>query len=272
MQPVTPAATSQRLIASYLDWWAGAGVDTAFGNEAYDWLAREIEDVAAEPARPEPVYSDGGPIERRAAAPAGPAPAPQGAEPEIDRAAVLGALSSDHAAFQAQLRDPEATPFAHGLGRRVAPMGAIGAETMILIDMPGREDRDTLLSGPAGKLVQNILAAGGIAASNVYAASLYPETVVSAHLSREPDPLWIDIARHHIHLAAPKRLILLGDMTSRALLATDVLAARGRLLNFNHKGGIIPAIASFHPNVLLKRAFLKPEAWSDWQKILGSPS
>ena len=75
-------------------------------------------------------------------------------------------------------------------------------------------------------------------------------------------------------LAAPKRLLLMGNAASRAVLGADVARARGRLHGINPKGGTTAAaagtgaVASFHPRFLLERPAAKAEAWKDLQMLI----
>ena len=68
-----------------------------------------------------------------------------------------------------------------------------------------------------------------------------------------------EIARQHIALAKPKRLILLGDGPCKALLGEPLTRARGRV----HRIEGVRTIATFHPRWLLQRPSDKALAWRD---------
>ncbi len=68
-----------------------------------------------------------------------------------------------------------------------------------------------------------------------------------------------EIARQHIALAAPKRLILFGDSPAKALLGGTVTQKRGKI----HKVEGVRAIATFAPSWLLNRPADKALAWRD---------
>ena len=68
-----------------------------------------------------------------------------------------------------------------------------------------------------------------------------------------------EIARKHISLATPMRLILLGDGPCRALLGEPLLGSRGRV----HKIEGVRTVATFHPRWLLQRPSDKAKAWAD---------
>ena len=68
-----------------------------------------------------------------------------------------------------------------------------------------------------------------------------------------------DIARRHIALAKPKRLLLFGDGPCRALLGEPLAAARGHV----HKVEGVRTVATFHPRWLMQRPSDKALAWRD---------
>ena len=67
------------------------------------------------------------------------------------------------------------------------------------------------------------------------------------------------LARDHVRLARPKRLILLGDAAARALTGQPLQAARGKI----HRVEGVRTIATFHPRWLLQRPSDKALAWKD---------
>jgi DNA polymerase len=74
---------------------------------------------------------------------------------------------------------------------------------------------------------------------------------------------------HHIALAAPKRLLLLGDAPARALLGKTLAQARGETRSIDIAGVAIPAIASFHPRFVLERPDYRKPAWADLQMFMA---
>ena len=77
-----------------------------------------------------------------------------------------------------------------------------------------------------------------------------------------------EIARQHIRLAQPKRLLLLGDGPSQALLGKRVIQARGHV----HKVEGVRAVATFHPRQLIKRPSDKSLAWRDLLLLMEDES
>jgi DNA polymerase len=60
----------------------------------------------------------------------------------------------------------------------------------------------------------------------------------------------------------------MGDATTRALIGTNLVKARGTRHVLNHKGGTLSAIATFHPRFLLSQPARKAEAWADLRLFL----
>ena len=67
------------------------------------------------------------------------------------------------------------------------------------------------------------------------------------------------MARDHVRLAKPERLLLLGDAAAKALTGQPLASARGRV----HRIEGVRAVATFHPRWLLQRPSDKALAWKD---------
>ena len=213
--------------ASALAWWMESGVDVAVQDAARDWLSPAV------PAPPQ----------------AAPAAAPERALPE----------SLEH--FRNWLRDETALPLAGAGARRVLPKGAEAAEVMLLTDMPTPEDvaDDQPIGGDAWALTERMLAAIGLSAEQAYCAALSCFHNPGARLSPKELEECAAIARRHIALARPGRLLLLGDAPARALLGKPLVTARGHV----HRVEGVRTVATFHPRHLLKRPSDKALAWRD---------
>lgn len=232
-------ATSIPAAASLIGWWRDAGVDDFVDEVALPWLDRNRSERTATVSRPTASAAD--------------APLP----------ATLTALTQ-------WLVSDAAIPEAGPVARRIAASGDPASRLMILIDMPEADDHRTghLLSGDCAALFDNMLAAIGHSRASVYVAALCPGRPPTAMLAENALPRLAEIARHHIALAAPERLWLMGRTVSRAILAMDDIAARGTLHDVNHQGGTVTAVASFAPRFLLQNPAQKPGAWADMQMLI----
>jgi DNA polymerase len=244
-----------RLALSALNWWEEAGVDTFIDEEPRDWLAQ--------PAPATPSSSDVAPSR-----PQGAVASPQSALP---RAVVVpaAALPTDLAAFRRFLLEDASVPGPPAA--RIDTTGDAASGAMIILDMPEQGDRaaEQLLSGDVGQLFGKMLGAMGLSRETAYLAPLSPARSASGRLTPEIIATLGTLMRHHIALVRPKRLLLLGDAPTRALLGFGCVEARGQRHEISGDFGQIPAIASFHPRLLIQTPDRKKAAWADLQLFMA---
>lgn len=227
--------------ASALDWWHEAGVDTLVEEAPRDWLAMPATAAST-----------------IAAAPAPPIPA---------------AMPSVFTEFL-DWRRGDAAPEAAWRGVSIAASGPATSDVMVLVDCPDRDDESggILMSGQVGRLFDRMLAAIGRDRATVHLAAVCAKRPVAGRMPGEVEVRLAEIAQHHVALVAPKRLLLLGNAASRAVLGAELIGMRGRLHGFNHKGGQTGVVASFHPRFLIEKPAAKAEAWKDLQMLIGGMS
>lgn len=227
--------------ASALEWWRDAGVDVLVDDLPRDWLAAATKPVA--------------PIVSRSAAPIA--------------APVVETLPTTLDAF-VTWRTGTTVPEASWGAAMIATSGPASADLMVLVDCPERDDRDVLMSGPVGRLFDRMMAAIGRSREDILLASVCAARPTAGRMPRETEARLSEIARHHVALAAPKRLLVMGNAASRAILGMELAEARGGLHSLNHSGGkTTEAVASFHPRFLLEKPAAKAEAWKDLQMLIG---
>lgn len=223
--------------ASALEWWQDAGVDTLVDEAPRNWLAPpEARPAAAAPA-------------------AGVDPVP----------AALPATLTEFEAWRIGADAPDA-----GWGVPIAPQGAAASGLMIVVDMPERDDgrAGTLLSGDVGRLFDRMLAAIGRDRQSIYLASLAVARPASGRIAPEMTAPLADLARHHVALVRPRRLLVMGDAANRVLLGTSAAASPPLLHVFKHDAGQTEAVATFHPRFLLDQPAQKARAWRDLQMLI----
>lgn len=211
---------------SALAWWLEAGVDSAVAEAPRNWLK--------------------------------PSPPPQAAPPAV---AAQRPAHETLDQFRLWLEQGDPLPLRGADPRRVLPRGAADAPVMLLAEMPSAEDAAVgqPLSGDCWQLATAMLAAIGIDGDEAYCASLSCFHAPGAKLRGAELDACAEIAREHIRLARPKRLLLLGDAPCLALLGKNLLAARGHA----HKVEGVRAVATFHPRHLIHRTLDKARAWED---------
>ncbi len=222
--------------ASALDWWAEAGVDLVVDDLPRDWLAP---------------------------------PAALPAAPMLMQAAGAGAMPDQWEAFVAW-RAGAAAPETGWRGAHLAASGPADASVMVLVDCPDSDDAEggQLMAGQSGRLFNRMLRAIGMTRDEVHLASVCCKRPAAGRMPRDCEDQLTGIARHHVGLIAPKRLLLLGNAASRAVIGTDVQPGRGSLHPFSHKTGTTEVVVSFHPRLLLERPMVKAEAWKDLQLLM----
>ena len=215
-----------RAFGSMVGWWRDSGVDVAVGEGPRGWLRGD--EVAASVA-----------VE----------------------AAPTAAPPVDFEGFRAWLAGSSGLPMDRAGAVRIAPRGGEAAPVMLIADVPGGEDaaEGKPIGGAAYELTVRMLAAIGIEADAAYYASLACFHAPGARIGRDELEACAAIARDHIRLARPERLILLGDAPARALLGEPLARARGRI----HKIEGVRTVATFHPRWLLQRPSDKALAWRD---------
>jgi len=182
-------------IAAALDWWREAGVSYAYSDEPQEWLAE-----LAEEGKPPPP-----PMMRAKPEPAAPPPRPR--------------LGGEVGQWPATLDDfvgwwmAEPTLDATGTSGRVPPRGSAGAALMVVVPMPEDVDAQTgtLLSGAQGKLLDAMLRVMGISPQDCYFAAALPRAMPAPDWDMLREEGMGAVLAHHIALAVPRRLLLLGD-------------------------------------------------------------
>lgn len=229
---------------SALTWWLESGVDIAIQDEPRDWLK------PASGRGTVPVQGLSRPEQR----------APNVTRPSHETLAEL----QDWLATSAQL------PLASATAKRILPHGPENAAIMLLSDSPSLEDYASRqpIGGEAWALAQRMLAAIGLTPDQAYSASLSPIHSPGARLSGRDREDYAEIARGHVRLARPERLLLFGDGPSLALLGKPVAQARGHL----HKVEGVRTVATFHPRHLIKRPLDKSLAWQDLLLLMEDES
>jgi uracil-DNA glycosylase len=183
--------------------------------------------------------------------------------PGIDSIAPPGAMAWDELA--ATVVACRACRLCEARKQAVLGVGDVNADWLFVGEGPGAEEdaRGEPFVGPAGKLLDNMLAAIGLKrGEDVYIANAVkcrpPE-------NRTPTPEETATCRPYlerqIELIRPKLIVALGRPAAQTLLQTEIkiAAARGRL----HDYGGIPLIVTYHPAYLLRTLLDKAKAWED---------
>ena len=228
-------------LASALEWWRDAGVDMLVEDDPREWLTR-----AAPPV--ESVTSGA-----------------------VVAAPVVEQLPDTLSAF-VEWRLSDAAPEAGWMSSRFAPTGPADAEWVLLTDMPEPDDRERLLDGAPGRLLDRMLAAIGLSRESVYVLSLAVARPMTGRIPPDQEARLIELARHHLSLLKPKKLLLLGQAASRVTAETNGAGGADSIHDINQFEAKTMVVATFHPRFLLERPVAKSEAWKHLLHLSRGPS
>ncbi len=149
--------------------------------------------------------------------------------------------------------------------KTVPGVGDLNAEWLFVGEAPGAEEdaQGEPFVGQAGRLLDNMLAAIGLARGNkVYIANVQKCRPPG---NRTPVPAEIEACQPYldrqIALLQPKLIVALGKSAATTLLGYDATIAsmRGRL----HRYRELPLLVTYHPAYLLRNLPDKAKAWED---------
>jgi DNA polymerase len=234
-----------------LAWWVEAGVDVAVQDEPRDWRkatapSSQSSGVATPPSAP--AQFDAEP---------GTAPA---TDRRTERPATLNA-------FHAWLAESADLPLFRAGAARSLPHGPESAEIMLLTGIPAPEDtaEGKPIGGAAWTLAERMLRAAGLAPERAYVAALTCFSGTGTRFSAADSEACRETILAQIALAAPKRLLLLGDQPAKLLLGQPMASARGKL----HRLAGVPTAVTFPPRHLIQNNAHKALAWADLLLIMG---
>ena len=253
-------------ITSVLAWQIEAGADEAIAETPFDRLAV----ASARPRRsPEPAPEAARPPGRTASAPVA-----AGAGEAAAAATDLESLKAAFEAFDGCALKETATNF-------VFADGSPNARLMFIGEAPGaEEDRQGLpFVGPAGRLLDRMLAAIGLDRSEVYITNILPWRPPGNRNPTDSEiALCLPFIERHISLVDPAVLVAVGGTAAKALLDTreGIMRLRGRWFDYAVPGSDarIPLRAILHPAYLLRQPGGKRDAWTDMiaiKKRLAGP-
>lgn len=240
-----------------LEWYRAVGVDLAVAEEPVDRFAES----AAAPVRARAPVLPAAP----ARPPLAPAPLPN-ADPEETRALAATAQTLD--ALKALMETYEGCALKKRATQLVFADGNPEADVMLVGEGPGEQEdlQGKPFVGRAGQLLDRMLAAIGLDRTKVYIANMVPWRPPG---NREPSPEELAICAPFLHrqveLVAPRFLVTLGNVPTRALFGTNVgiTRMRGSWRDLTIGSHTVPSMAMLHPAFLLRTPSAKENAWRD---------
>jgi uracil-DNA glycosylase family 4 len=243
-----------------LDWYVTAGVDETIGDAPVDRFAAAPVETAAS------VESVTAPPPQRLAAKAPPL---QSRDAAVQTAQEIAATAQDLEALRTAFEAFDGCPLKETAMNFVFADGNPDARLMFVGEAPGaEEDRQGLpFVGPAGQLLDRMLAAIGLERNDAYITNILPWRPPG---NRNPTDAEIGAClpflERHIVLAKPEILIFVGGTSAKTLLRRKegIMRLRGKWMTYAPAvGDPVPARALLHPVYLLRQPAQKRETWRD---------
>ncbi len=245
-----------------LEFLRAAGVDIAVADEPIDRFAASVParsgvQVPAKPMAPKP-----------AAAP--PVVASVAADPSETRALAATAQTLDELraimdAYEGCTLKKRATQLCFADGNPRAGIMLVGEGPGEQEDLIGKP-----FVGRAGQLLDRMLKAVGLDRTSVYIANMVPWRPPG---NRDPSPeelaLCTPFLVRQVELVAPKLLVTLGNVPTKALFETGqgITRMRGQWRDLVVGGHQVRALATLHPAYLLRSPASKALAWADMMSL-----
>ncbi len=195
--------------------------------------------------------------------PAGAPAAPLKARAAAAAAGTVEALRAAVAAF-------DECPLAATSTKLVFADGAMTSGVMLVGEAPGEEEDRTGIpfSGPPGALLDRMLASIGLDRTQVLLTTLVPWRPPGGRPPTDSEvQMCLPFLQRHIALRAPRVLVTLGQLPTRALTGRDegIRRLRGRWREATIAGldAVVPTLPMFNPAYLLHTPAAKKEAWTD---------
>ena len=154
--------------------------------------------------------------------------------------------------------------------RTVFGVGRPNAQCMFVGEAPGAEEdaRGEPFVGRAGKLLDSMLAAIGLARGDVYIAN-----IVKCRPPRNRDPhsdeigACADYLERQVEAVSPRVLVAVGRVAAQSLLCTTkpVGQLRGRAYQYGERR--LPLLVMYHPAYFLRSPLEKRKAWDDLVRL-----
>jgi DNA polymerase len=261
--------TRDGALRELLAWYAEMGIDAPVGDAPVDRYALKPQRPAAAP----PVAASPAAAAPAAARPK-PSPAPAAPPPGRDEAAraarSIAADASDLAALREALAAFDGCALKRTASKLVFGDGRAGARLMFIGEAPGAEEDRTGVPfvGPAGRLLDRMLAAIGLARDEVYITNILPWRPPGNRSPTDSEiAACLPFVERHVELVAPRIVIPVGGTAAKTLLGTTqgIMRLRGRWLSYQSAAmaAPVPARAILHPAYLLRQPAQKRETWID---------
>lgn len=231
------------------------GADEALAEQPTDRLAAEAP-IARPVEVPRPVAA---PAPKRAV----PAPALH-ARDIAEAATTIDDLRTALAGFDGCALRDTATNLVFSDGNPASGLMLVGEGPGAEEDRAGRP-----FVGASGQLLDRMLASIGLTRADCLITNLIPWRPPGNRNPTEAEILvCLPFLLRHIALVRPRRVVLLGALSAKAVLGGNlgILKMRGKWVSATIPGldMPVPALPMLHPAYLLRSPGVKRDAWTDW--------
>jgi len=170
--------------------------------------------------------------------------------------------------LRAEIGECTRCPLAQGRTKLVFGEGSPRARLVFVGEGPGRDEdlSGRPFVGPAGQLLDRIIAAIGLLRPDVYICNIVKCRPPG---NRDPEPDEADVcgrfARQQLEIIRPEVVVALGKPAAQYLLSTNlpISKLRGR---FHELAGML-VIPTYHPAYLLRNESAKRPVWEDMKQV-----
>jgi uracil-DNA glycosylase len=242
-------AANQQSPADIVRFYLEAGVDTPLLD---DPVNRLVEIKAKQETAP----------------PAIPAHIPQTTVPDVD---VSAALTLEE--LKIMIEGYDGCGLKKTATQVVFADGVPGSRVMLVGEAPGRDEdiQGKPFVGKSGQLLDLMLKAIGLDRTSVYIANtIYWRPPGNRQPTAEESAQCLPFIRRQIDLAKPEIIVLVGGVSAKTILGTQVgiMQMRGNWTEITLPAlGTLPALPTLHPAYLLRNPAHKRLAWADWLSL-----
>ena len=178
------------------------------------------------------------------------------------------ANTSDWAAARAAVEACTACPLRETCRQTVFGVGSETAEVLFVGEGPGKtEDEEGVpFVGPAGKLLDELLAAIGLTREHVYIANIVK---CRPPMNRDPKPeeraACMPHLKRQMELLAPKLVVCLGRIAAQELISPEFRVTQEH--GFWNIRGSYEIMGTWHPAALLRNERNLPDAFEDFKVL-----
>lgn len=178
--------------------------------------------------------------------------------------------SMDHEALRTTVLACTACGLCQTRTQAVFGVGHPRADLLVIGEAPGQEEdrRGEPFVGPAGQLLDRMLAAIGLARDTVFITNVLK---CRPPKNRDPKPdealACAPYLRRQIELIEPRAILAVGRIAAQQLLesAEPIGRLRGRWHQFGPRS--TPLLVTYHPAYLLRSPNEKRKAWADLKQV-----